>query len=41
MLKLKFVWNLATVNVTNSPIEPIIFDTKNAGSFRFEIDRIL
>ena len=28
MLKLKFVWNLATLDVTNSSLETVIFDPK-------------
>ena len=28
MLKLKFVWNLATLDVTNSSLEMVIFDLK-------------
>ena len=28
MLKLKFIWNFATFDVTNSSLETIIFDTK-------------
>ena len=28
MLKLKFMWNLATLDVTNSPLETVIFDPK-------------
>ena len=28
MLKLKFIWNLATLDVTNSSLETVIFDPK-------------
>ena len=28
MLKLKFVWNLATLDITNIPLEIVIFDPK-------------
>ena len=28
MLKLKFLWNLATLDVTNSSLETVIFDPK-------------
>ena len=28
MLKLKFAWNLATLDVTNSSLETVIFDLK-------------
>ena len=28
MLKLKFVWNLATLDVTNSSLETVIFNPK-------------
>ena len=28
MLKLKFIWNLATLDITNSSLESVIFDPK-------------
>ena len=42
MLKLKFVWNLATLDVTNSSSDTVIFHPNEMlGIFRFKIDRLL
>ena len=42
MIKLKFVQNVATLDVTNCSLETVIFDLKEMLSyFKFEIDRIL
>ena len=42
MLKLKFIRNKATLDITNNTRETIIFDRKmSIGIFRFEIIRIL
>ena len=40
MLKHKFVWNLATLAVTNSSLETVIFDPKEMLCFRLEISGI-
>ena len=42
MLKLKFVSNLATLNVTNSSLEKInIWSKRDVRYFRFKVNRIL
>ena len=42
MLKLKFTWKLAILDVTNSNLEAVIFDLKGSvRDFRFEIGRLL
>ena len=35
MLKLKFVWNSATLDITNSGLETLIFDPKEVLDLRF------
>ena len=42
MLKPKFAWNLATLDVNNSSLETVISDPKDMlGFFRFKINRLL
>ena len=42
VLKLKYVQNLATLDVTTSSLETVTFDPREmVRNFRFEINRIL